>query len=77
MRDNLQPMLIEVEPEPIPGTHLHRRWEGKREILPEYRGPGQNERAAIDEAILTGFLAVAFDGRSYVRIGGTWYVLNL
>jgi hypothetical protein len=77
MSRDSQPMFIEVEPEPIPGTHLHRRRQGEREILPEYRGPGQNERAAIDEAILAGFAAVAFDGRSYVRLGGTWYVLNL
>jgi|WetSurMetagenome_2_1015567.scaffolds.fasta_scaffold85734_4 hypothetical protein len=77
MSRDSQPMLIEVEPEPIPGTHLHRRRQGEREILPEYRGPGQNERAAIDEAALAGFSSVAFDGRSYVRLGGTWYVLNL
>jgi hypothetical protein len=75
MSDDRQPMFIEVEPEPIPGTHLHRRRQGEREILPEYRGPGQNERAAIDEAILAGFSSVAFDGRSYVRLGGAW--LNL
>jgi hypothetical protein len=77
MSDDRRPMSIEVDPEPIPGTHLHRRRQGEREILPEYRGPGQNERAAIDEAILARFSAVAFDGRSYVWLGGTWYVLNL
>lgn len=76
MNDAIQPRLIEVDPEPIPGTRLHRRRQGGEDICPEYLGPAQNELTAIEEATLHGFGAVAFAGSSYVRVGGTWYVLN-
>jgi hypothetical protein len=76
-----QPGLIAIEDEPIPGTRLHRRrrcrvsaWEN---ICPEYLGPALNELQAIKEASEHGFGAVMFAGSSYVRISGTWYLLNL
>ena len=72
-----QPRLIEIEDEPLPGTHLHRRRQGSDDICPEYLGPALNELQAIREASEHGFGAVAFAGSSYVRIGHTWYLLNL
>ena len=76
MSDAWPPRLIEIEPDPIPGTHLYRRRQGEREIQPEYLGPAQNELAAIAEASEHGFKAVMCAGSSYVRLGGTWYRLN-
>ena len=76
LRDG-QPRLIETDPEPIPGTHLHRRMQGGAEIQPEYLGPAQNELAAIEDASEHGFNAVMFAGSNYVRLSGMWYRLNL
>jgi hypothetical protein len=75
MSDNLQRKLIEVDPDPMPGTHLHRRWQDGREIPPVYQGIG-GERAAISEADQAGFGAVALDARGYLRVGRTWYGIN-
>jgi hypothetical protein len=72
-----QPGLIAIEDEPIPGTRLHRRRQGAKDICPEYLGPALNELQAIKEASEHGFGAVMFAGSSYVRISGTWYLLNL
>jgi hypothetical protein len=72
-----QPGLIAIEDEPIPGSHLHRRRNGSENICPEYFGPALNELQAIKEASEHGFGAVMFAGSSYVRISGTWYLLNL
>lgn len=72
MSEIFQSMLIEIDTELLPGTHLHRRYQSGREIPPEYEGIG-GERAAISEANQAGFGAVALDGRSYVRVGATWY----
>ena len=69
--------LIETDPEPIPGTHLHRRMQGGAEIQPEYLGPAQNELGAVAEASEHGVNAVMFAGSSFVRLSGMWYLLNL
>lgn len=74
---NAEAKLIAIDPEPIPGTHLHRRFQDQAEVGPEYQGPvSTNELAAIEEASTHGYSAVRYAGRAYARFSGTWYVLN-
>lgn len=65
---------ISVELEPIEGTHLHRRYQGDKQIAPVYMGPGLNALPAIEEAKSVQLNMVHFAGSNYVNFGGEWYV---
>jgi hypothetical protein len=60
------------------GTNLRRRWEGKREVCPEYVGPeaqlGERLDAAKAQALAVGYRAFRDGGVTYAFLGGDWYV---
>lgn len=64
--------------EPIPDTHLTRRFQGSREIAPVYTGRERLRSLAIDEATeqaeRIGYRSVEVWGNTYVSISGEWYV---
>lgn len=65
--------LIQVDNEPIPGTHLYRRWQNGSEVQPEYRGDAQNELFIEPEVEAAGYNAFVYQGETFVRKGGQWY----
>lgn len=67
--------IISVEKQPIEGTLMHRRMEGKWPVSPEYRG--SDLEAAKRDAFTIGVKAFWFDGHTYELIEGQWYKLVL
>lgn len=67
---NDQLSLLSVEPEPIPGTHLYRRFEDGREVCPEYQGDAANELIVIEETKKTGYRNVKFGDLHFVQLSG-------
>jgi hypothetical protein len=66
--------IIVIDEDPIPGTHLHRRYEDGREVCPEYRGPAMNELPVIAECDRVGVRNVKFYDSHYVNLFGQWYL---
>lgn len=65
--------LITTAAEPIPGSHLYRRWQAGREISPIYLAEAANEQPAIDEATAAGQRSVTFGDATFIELGGQWY----
>lgn len=75
MADELAPILTELTP--IPGTHLHRRHQGNRELAPVYTGKAQNEFPALAEALSVGLSCVSFAGSLYYYSKSEWFLWSL
>lgn len=63
---------VTTDASPVPGTHFHARRLGRRNLPPEYRGPG-GLSAACAEARLHGMTHFEWGGLLYKYVRGYWH----
>jgi len=66
-----------IDEDHIPDTHMRRRRaaDGKP-LAPIYAEESGSLADAVDEALLHRIKAFSYAGRSYVRVGWTWWLIR-